>query len=184
MLTAAKPYLNGRSGSVMTVRNIERRYVFKPCGYKINRVIVRHNPDSFTDIIGHKIINRLAFFFYIFNSRRNLVIFSVCQKYRTGVCVKSVNVPYAVRFLIGSCLFVLFDDVVYIIVNSRTAYNAGLRSAAPGLLIYIQARFFVLLHNLRRNKLRQILACFFIDTVVIDVNRFRKIYLRLINMQK
>ena len=61
--------------------------------------------------------------------------------------------PYAVRFLIGSCLFVLFDDVVYIIVNSRTAYNAGLRSAAPGLLIYIQARFFVLLHNLAETSL-------------------------------
>ena len=29
----------------MTVRNIERRYVFQLCDYKINRVIVRHNPD-------------------------------------------------------------------------------------------------------------------------------------------
>ena len=150
MLTASKPYLNSRSGSVMTVRNIERRYILNCAIIKSIVSLSDYNPNSFTDIIGHKIINRLTFSFTS-STADEISLFSVCQEYRTGVASRVSALPYAVRFISALIFFVLFDDVVYIIVNSRTAYNAGHRSAAPGLLIYTST-VFVLLHNLRETK--------------------------------
>ena len=147
--------------------------------------IVINNPHRVAhSLVGHKIIYWRMLRFVFFNKNGNFFLFAVCQKYGTGVCVAGVNMVYAVRFFVGVGEFVLFDNIVYVVINRNTADDARLTSAVHYLAVNIVAGFFILPAYAFCFKRGKSGCGFFVNLLRIRVCFGRKINFSLVNMEE
>ena len=89
-----------------------------------------------------------------------------------------------VLFFFSKSVFVLFDNVVHIIINRCTAYNSRLASAVHNLPVNIKARLFILNKCACFFKIFKVFLSLSVNLVAVNISTFWQINLRLVNMQK
>ena len=73
------------------------------------------------------------------------------------------------------------DGAVYIVINGRTGNNTGLGTTVHGELIDIEARFFIHKKRAVCDHFVQCFSGFFINTIVIGIDRIVKLGFRTVN---
>lgn len=110
----------------MSVCNINITNIRKSLFYSCNIIIFCNLPYYVMYTVNRcKIIYR-RFILYFFNNFINDIIGTISKKYRTCLSITCINMLNSVYFLIFSCILMLFNNSVNIIVNRCTANNTGL----------------------------------------------------------
>ena len=138
MRCAAKfSHFDSGSGTMMPVRNIQCGDRRKACAKCFNNCRIVHDPDLLAHTVRRKVIYGLVRLLPIFQHFRDLRLTAVGQEDRSRVRVERVHMADTVLFLVRARQFMLFDDILQIIVYRRTTDQPRLHPSETGLGIDI-----------------------------------------------
>jgi hypothetical protein len=170
----------------MAISNISVRHIcFKQPGDLSGNSVIGDHPNSMTNaVIGHKIIHRLMAVFPLPDNIVNLRHIAVSKEYITGLCAGGGDMVNAVLLFFGAGKFVLFDDVLLVIVYRTGGYQAGLAAAIHDELINIVAGFVFPEQDASLNKRIDIFFCFLVHRLAMAVHAVGQVDLGFSDMQK
>ena len=185
LLSAFESHLHCRSGSVVSVCNIDLVNGCKGILNLCNLLMIRNLPHCMRDSVHcRKIIQRLLCLHHPAYYLIDLTSGTVCQKDRSCLRTQRVDMTNTILFLLLSGILMLLDHIVKIIINACTGYNSGLCSAVHRqpvdiiCLLVIRNIYAVLLHLIKQ------LGCLIIYSVIIGIHIRRKLCLRPVDLQK
>ena len=140
--------------------------------------------DSVTDtVIRNKIIQCRCLLYGRYHIT-DLFVITVCQKDRSGLCAAGIHMVDTVGFLIGTCILMLFDHVVCVIIDRSTGNDSGLYSAVHRQFIHIIRILWIADKGTVIDPLIQHLMRLLIDTLIIGIYLITKLCLCTIDCKK
>ena len=78
----------------------------------------------------------------------NGLIGSICKENWTCLSFAGFHMTYSVQFFICPCVFMLFNDLIYIIIDTGTCHDSCLDTPIHRKLVYIIDGFIFLYENI------------------------------------
>ena len=171
------------STTMMSVGNVEGRHLSKFLSDGINIFLFINNPESMSETIAgsDKVVHWLSGSIMSDNSIQSSIV-RICKEYRFDIGIVHANMLHAVFFLIAAGQFMLFDDTVHIVGNISANYQTILRLSIHGLRIDVIVFFIVLHQPAFILEHLEIFSSFLINTFIMFVSAYRKIYFGLNDM--
>ena len=106
-----------------------------------------------------KIVQRFLRFHDLRHQLVDRCLGTICQKDRSGLCRQSVYMPNTILFLLFSCIFMLLDRAIQIIVYTGTRCDTRLSASIHLQLINIVSTLLILYKNPLRDTFLEQFFC-------------------------
>ncbi len=169
---------------MVPVCNINLRDLFKCLLKRINFRICINTPHSVYDAILRCKIIECGLFFYLCYHCFHCSVCPVGKKNRPCLRLTGSHMTNTVKFLVCTCIFMFFNHLVLIVIDTRTCYNTSLNTPIHRKFIDIVNWFILLNQSSFLYPVPEHVMCFLIYLICVCVNTAVKLCLCPVNIQK
>ena len=184
LLPALLADTDGRRTAVVAVRDVDAFDAPEGVLDGLTIGLITDDPDPVPDIsFRDKITDRCGCTVF-FHDLRDLIVPAVAQEDRSCLGATGVDMTDPVLFLVSARVFVLLDDIVFVVIDGGTCDQTGLGAAVHGLRVHVIAGGPVLDEAAVTDPAVEQAGCMRVDLFIVEIHLFGKGRLGPVDGQK